>query len=162
MIEGINSSLATAQATRIAAEVSVSVPQETASAERFNQAPFADPYISSYIKLDANAAVFAVLQLRDSNSGEVIRQFPTENQLKAFARTQEVQESFVQSSQQRAVVAAEAATQASQTVANTSPAPQPAQTSTPVAPENNVGQAQQSGQVPQTTISDPTGLSETV
>lgn len=172
MIEGINASLVNTQASRAVVNAVDTVKSFAANPNKIQQAPIVKPYISPFVKVDANAEIRAVLQLRDSNSGEVIRQFPTEKQLQAFARSQEILNTQgVPTSQRAAQVSAEAeavrqavadaAVQNAQ--ANTpAPAPEPVKVSTP-APEANVVAAQSSGQTPQTTVSEPAAVvSETV
>jgi hypothetical protein len=176
MIEGINASLVSTQASRVAAEAVTTAKSYAANPDKIQQAPIAKPYISPFVKVDANAEIRAVLQLRDSNSGEVIRQFPTDRQLQAFARSQEILNAQSAPSAQRAaqVSAEAAATRAAvaeaavQNAENNAPtqveveAPAPQQVQSSPAPEANVSQAQQSGQTPQTPVSDFSSVSQTV
>lgn len=91
MIEGIHSSLAAssvgrgnAQQTNSSAVFASSLDSGTVA-----QAPQA-PYISPYISVDINHNK-AVIQIRDSDTGEVKRQIPSESQLEAYTRTQREQ-----------------------------------------------------------------------
>lgn len=84
MIEAVNSVLGNASSLRAVAEqvavaraVSASVP----TAEAGGNLPKA-PYISPFISVDPNYNK-AVLQIRDSDTGDVLRQFPTEVSLEA-------------------------------------------------------------------------------
>lgn len=45
------------------------------------------PYLSLYIKVDVNFDK-AILQMRDNESGDVLRQIPSESQLEAYRRAQ--------------------------------------------------------------------------
>ena len=84
MIEAVNSVLANAQVLRgnaghVAVEQALSVVSSDDDGEvTVPQAPFVSPYIA--VDLDTNTAV---LQIRDSDTGDVIRQFPSETRLQA-------------------------------------------------------------------------------
>lgn len=58
-----------------------------ANPARIQEATSAAPYISLYIKMDTNFDK-AVLQIRDSDTGDVVRQIPTESELEAYRRAQ--------------------------------------------------------------------------
>jgi hypothetical protein len=77
-------------------------------------------YLTPIIKVDA-ATNTAVLQIRDSNDGEVVAQYPSEQQLKAY------REAGNQQDQRQRVATAEAAVKATDAV-NQSVAVKPAQT----------------------------------
>ncbi len=77
-------------------------------------------YLTPIIKVDA-ATNTAVLQIRDSNDGEVVAQYPSEQQLKAY------REAGSQQDQRQRVATAEAAEKATSAV-NQSVAVKPAQT----------------------------------
>lgn len=91
MIEAVNASLANAQILRGNAEGANSVanvassantaPAEPRDAPQVPQAPYVSPYIA--IDLDNNTAV---LQIRDSETGEVEQQYPSETRLRQQAR----------------------------------------------------------------------------
>ena len=46
------------------------------------------PYIPPYVKVDTELDM-AVLQLRDSDTGDVVRQIPSEQQIEAYQRAKE-------------------------------------------------------------------------
>ena len=58
-----------------------------ANPERIQAASTQAPYISLYIKMDVNFDK-AILQIRDGDTGDVVRQIPTESQLEAYRRAQ--------------------------------------------------------------------------
>lgn len=83
MIEAVNSAIASAPvlrgtAGRNGASAQVSVPSAEVSAP---QAPFISPFVS--VDTESNQAV---LQLRDSDTGEVVEQIPSESSLQVKAR----------------------------------------------------------------------------
>lgn len=161
MIEGINASLSSSpQVSRLAAEVVSTAPKVDTRASTIQIQPVVGPYISPNVVVDANAAIRAVLQIRDSSSGEVLKQCPTESQLQAFARSQEVLKVALAQGARPAPVQATPVNkpQPEVKIESAPPLPEPA----PTAPEANVAQAQASGQTPQTTVSDPVSFSESV
>lgn len=89
MIEAVNSVISNAplvrgnaeqvDAARSYASSQIVAAQESASAPQA-------PYISPYISLDVNYDK-AVLLIRDSNTGDVLRQFPSEQRLEEIRRT---------------------------------------------------------------------------
>lgn len=87
MLEAVNSVLSNAQYTRAAAEQQSVANSYAANPERVQQATLQAPYLSLYIKVDNNFDK-AILQIRDNQSGDVLRQIPTESQLEAYRRAQ--------------------------------------------------------------------------
>lgn len=87
MLEAVNSVLSNAQYTRVAAEQHSVLNSFAANPDRVQQAPTVAPYLSLHIKVDNNFDK-AVLQIRDNQSGDVLRQIPTESQLEAYRRAQ--------------------------------------------------------------------------
>lgn len=88
MIEGVNASIASASVARVTAvqaDAAVSYAENPTQVQRIAQAPYVSPYISMDYTYDK-----AILQIRDSDSGEVVRQIPTDNQLRAYNRSQQV------------------------------------------------------------------------
>ncbi|MEZ5919239.1 MAG: hypothetical protein R3D66_04845 [Alphaproteobacteria bacterium] len=86
----MNSVLANASLLRGHAEQGSSARSFTANPDRVQEAPQA-PFVSPYIIVDTNFDR-AVLQIRDSNTGDVLRQFPSESALRA-RQSQEALES---------------------------------------------------------------------
>ena len=89
MIEAVNSVLSNASASRQVAEQQSTVRSTAANPNRVQEAaagraPFVSPAIS--IDRESNRAI---IQIRDSDTGDVVRQFPTEGQLKAYRTAQE-------------------------------------------------------------------------
>lgn len=131
MIEAVNSVVATTQVSRgnpAQQSSSRASSTNTESVQQIAQAPYVSPYISVDLNFDR-----AVLQIRDSETGDVVRQFPTESQLEAYRRAQTAQQvqqqqtaepapSVEASSGQQQVV------QAPAPQAQTAPTPQPQQT----------------------------------
>lgn len=87
MIEAVNSVLSNASVIRVAAEQQSTVRSYAANPERIQEAAKA-PYLSQHIALDGRSNK-AVLQIRDTDTGDVLRQFPTEGQLKAYRVAQQ-------------------------------------------------------------------------
>lgn len=90
MIEASNSIVASAGALRgVVEQASVSRSyasnparvQEAASTNELPKAPYISPYISVNLDYDK-----AVLQIRDSDTGDVVQQFPSESRLAAQQR----------------------------------------------------------------------------
>lgn len=87
MLEAVNSVLSNAQYTRAVVEQQSVSNSYAANPERIQQASTQAPYLSLYIKVDTNFDK-AILQIRDNESGDVLRQIPTESQLEAYRRAQ--------------------------------------------------------------------------
>ena len=87
MLEAVNSVLSNASYTRAAAVQQSVVNSFAANPARVQQASLQAPYISLYIKVDNNFDR-AILQIRDNQTGDVVRQIPTESQLEAYRRAQ--------------------------------------------------------------------------
>ena len=86
MIEAVNSTVSNATLVRGVAEQQSVARSFAANPERIQEIPKA-PFISPYIRVDTNFDK-AVLLIRDSDTGDVIRQFPSESQLEAYRRAQ--------------------------------------------------------------------------
>ena len=102
MVDAVNSTIANIAPSRDVASsgganVAPPVPSE---APRAPQAPFVSPYISVDLNFDR-----AVLQIRDSETGDVEQQFPTQSRLVQLSRSQATQERLDvrQTSQQQSV-----------------------------------------------------------
>lgn len=95
MIEAVNSSVSNSAILRASAD-QASVQRAQSNPARVQEAaePLRDapqvPYISPYIHLDLNYNK-AVLQIRDSSTGDVVRQFPSEESLEV-RRLQQLRE----------------------------------------------------------------------
>ena len=89
MIEAVNSVISNAPLIRGNADqvaASNNFAADAAAVEQVARAPLA-PYISPYISLDTNYDK-AVLQLRDSETGDVVNQFPSEQTLRSRQRAE--------------------------------------------------------------------------
>ena len=87
MIEAVNSVLSNSSASRTAVEQTSTVRSTAANPQRIQEAAQA-PFVSPAISLDRQSSR-AIIQIRDSDTGDVVRQFPTEGQLKAYRQAQE-------------------------------------------------------------------------
>lgn len=94
MLEAVNSTLQSAPFVRASAEQVSSTESFTANPDRTQKIAVA-PYISPHIYMDVNYNK-AVLQIRDSDTGDVLHQFPTETNLEASARQTARQEQAAQ------------------------------------------------------------------
>lgn len=90
MIEAVNSVLSNVQASRGVVEQQSTARSLSANPDK-TQEVAKTPYVSPYISIDRQSNR-AVLQIRDSDTGDVVRQFPTEGQLKAYRTAQEFSE----------------------------------------------------------------------
>lgn len=89
MLEAVNSVLSNASYTKVVADQQSVATSYAANPDRVQQANLQAPYVSLYIKVDVNFDK-ALLQLRDRDTGDVVQQIPSENQLEAYRRAQEV------------------------------------------------------------------------
>ncbi len=87
MIEAVNSVLSNAPVNRSAVESQSTSRSLSANPDK-TQEVAKTPYVSPYISIDKQSNR-AILQIRDSDTGDVVRQFPTEGQLKAYRTAQE-------------------------------------------------------------------------
>ncbi len=84
MIEAVNATISNTQALRAVAEQASSgssVDVQIAQAEKVRSQVLA-PYVSPYIQVDTTFDT-AVIQIRDSDTGDVLTQFPSEPVLKS-------------------------------------------------------------------------------
>lgn len=93
MFEAVNSTLSNAPLLRPQVEQVSAARSYAANPEKVQEVAQA-PYISPFIHLDVNFGK-AVLQIRDSDTGDVVRQFPSESALEA-ARREQIEESRLQ------------------------------------------------------------------
>lgn len=87
MIEAVNSVIANASLARAAVAGTDASARPEVSRQEI-QVPQA-PYISPYISVDNNYNE-AVIQIRDSETGDVLTQFPSESRLQARAQEQAI------------------------------------------------------------------------
>ena len=86
MIEAVNSVLSNASVTSRVAEQQSASKSYAANPDKIQEVP-KTPYISPYISIDRQSNK-AVLQIRDSDTGDVVNQYPTQGQLKAYIDAQ--------------------------------------------------------------------------
>jgi hypothetical protein len=97
MIEAVNSTVANATALRASVEAvsAARAPVDIAPAVKVGEISAPEmpkaPYISPYISIDVNYDK-AVLQIRNSETGDVLTQFPSESRLAQIRRSQATQE----------------------------------------------------------------------
>jgi len=91
MIEAVNSVISNAQVLKNSAEQVNAARVETP--EPVRTFPLA-PYVSPFIAVDVNFNT-AVLQIRNSDTGDVIRQFPSESTLEARRRAETAENSII-------------------------------------------------------------------
>lgn len=92
MIEAVNSVISNAQLARVSTDqiaTADSFAADVNAVESVARAPVA-PYISPYIAVDARFDT-AVLQIRDSDTGDVLNQFPSESRLRQAAQREAAQ-----------------------------------------------------------------------
>ncbi len=87
MLEAVNSVLSNASATRVSAEQVSTVRSYAANPEKIQET--ARPSKTTTITID-NTINRAILEVRDNSSGDIVRQFPTEGQLKAYRLAQQL------------------------------------------------------------------------
>ena len=129
MIEAVNSVLSNSSATRIAAEQQTTARSFAANPEKVQEAA-KTPYVSPAISID-RASNKAIIQIRDSDTGDVVRQFPTEGQLKAYRTAQE----FSERQKSQADSQLRQASGASASSPTSSDVPEVAEVSAPPAPQ---------------------------
>jgi hypothetical protein len=86
MLEAVNSVLQTAPLARGNVEQTSNARTFSANPDKVQEAPRA-PYVSPFVFVDVNFDK-AVLQIRDSDTGDVITQFPSETRLRAALASQ--------------------------------------------------------------------------
>jgi len=87
MIEAVNSVLSNASSTRTAVEQQSTTRTTAVNPDKIQETA-RTPFVSPYISLDRSSNR-AILQIRDSDTGDVVRQYPTESQLRAYRNAQE-------------------------------------------------------------------------
>lgn len=89
MLEAVNSVLSNAPYTKAVVDQQSVARSFAANPSNVQAAPVIAPYVSLYIKVDVNFDK-ALLQMRDRDTGDVVRQIPSEVQLEAYRRAQQV------------------------------------------------------------------------
>ena len=90
MIEAVNSVLSNVQNARPAIEAQATTRTLAANPDKVQEAaPLKTPYTSFNIAFDRNYNK-AIYQVRDSDTGDVLRQYPTKGQLRAYQDAQQI------------------------------------------------------------------------
>ena len=155
MIEAVTSAVSNAQVARsnlAQTDVQSAPAPQQVDAPSAPQAPFVSPYIS--VNTEVNEAV---LQIRDSDTGDVVRQFPSESALRA---RQQVEAELARVREQRDIAQGEnnsespvqAPTQQVSEVSGTASSAGSAQQASSAL--SSAAQTQQVAQAPQTTSID--------
>ncbi len=137
MIEAVNSVLQSAPLVRGNTEQASTADSFAANPERVQKVAQA-PYVSPYVYVDVNFDK-AILQLRDSETGDVVQSFPSDTTLESRARD----------AARQAEALASAVSKRAPEPANTvqvqasAPEPQPQQTPTPVKAKSSGATARQ-------------------
>ncbi len=90
MIEAANAITSNAQLLRAVAEQTATTQSFAANPTRIQTAAVSAPYLSPHVDLNGGASK-PIFVVRDSETGNRIRQFPTEGQIRAYQRAKEVQ-----------------------------------------------------------------------
>jgi uncharacterized FlaG/YvyC family protein len=124
MLEAVNSVLQTAPVIRASAEQVSTADSYAANPDRVQKIPQA-PYISPYIHMDVDLDQ-AVLQIRDSETGDVVRQIPSEVSIQNRQRFQEQISLQQEVARQQAQTSADSAAVIASQAATYQPQPQQA------------------------------------
>lgn len=89
MIEAVNATVSNAQLLRSVAEQTSSTQVLSANPSRVQAAPIVAPYLSPHVDLNGGQSK-PIFVVRDAATGDQVKQFPTEAQIRAYQRAQEV------------------------------------------------------------------------
>lgn len=141
MIEAVNSVLSNAPIARAVVDQQSVATSFAANPDRVQVVAQA-PYISPYIHVDVNFDK-AVLQIRDSETGDVVRTIPTEGQMEAYRRAQTAQTPALNPRQQQAEAPeAPAPAQTTEVRVPSVETEAPVQSTAPASPQGTPIQAQ--------------------
>lgn len=87
MIEAVKSTIVATSLVKPGLEQTSNARSFAANPDRIQEVAVEVPYVSPNIRVDNNAKV-AILEFRDSMSGDVLAQIPSEAQLEAYRRRQ--------------------------------------------------------------------------
>jgi hypothetical protein len=96
MIEAVNAALSTASSVRAMAEQVTVAESLSANPARIQKVSISAAYLSPHVRLRPD--VKPIFVVRDSSTGEAIRQFPTEAQIRAYQRAAQVKDGAVEDS----------------------------------------------------------------
>lgn len=150
MIEAVNASISTAQSVRAVAQQMSAVESLAAKPVTVQKVSMSTQYTSQYVELAPD--IKPIFILRDTDTGESIRQFPTEGQIRAYQRAQQAREAASQpltkpdtaSSTEEAAVLVESSVQFKEVrqevkKAEAPPAPLPGQTKAEINVDGDTG-----------------------
>lgn len=98
MIEAVNAVVSNAQILRSMAEQVSATQNLSANPARIQSAAVSAPYLSPHVDFNSGNSK-PIFVVRDSSSGEVIKQFPSEAQIRAYNRAAQVREQVIIQSQ---------------------------------------------------------------
>jgi len=90
MIEAVNAISSNAQILRAVAEQTATTQSFASNPARVQAAAVIAPYLSPHVDLNGGSSK-PILVVRDSETGEHVRQFPTEGQIRAYQRAKDSQ-----------------------------------------------------------------------
>lgn len=88
-------------------------------------------FVSSRIRVD-NELDMAIIEIRSQETGDIIRQYPTESQIRAFVRASEIQARDEEAALRQALVAARQQPSSSPDIPDAAPVASPAPAPAPV------------------------------
>ena len=98
MIEAVNAVVSNSQILRSMAEQTATTQNLSANPARIQSAAISAPYLSPHVDYNGGNSK-PIFVVRDSASGEVIKQFPSEAQIRAYTRAAQVREQVIAQSQ---------------------------------------------------------------
>lgn len=143
MIEAVNSAVANASLLRTNGDQSQQARLNSLAASSKSEDGIElqlAPYVSPFIEMDANFNK-AVLQIRDSSTGEVTRQFPSETTMRARAAQAEIESQSVKRAESTSVTQTNISS-AEPTVSTTQASSANVQLSASIAPSTPNSQSQ--------------------
>lgn len=102
MIEAVNASISVAPSVRAVAQQVSTAESFSANPAQIQKVAVGTNYSSQYIRLAPDTKPIFVV--RDTSTGESIKQYPTEGQLRAYQRAQQSQQAAAQNAQFRSEV----------------------------------------------------------
>lgn len=102
MIEAVNASISVAPSVRAVAQQITTAESFSANPAQIQKVAVGTNYSSQYIRLAPDTKPIFVV--RDTSTGESIKQYPTESQLRAYQKAQNAQQAAAQNAQFRAEV----------------------------------------------------------
>lgn len=91
MIEAVNAVISNSQVLRNMAEQTASTQSIAANPVRIQSAAIAAPYLSPHVDYNSGNSK-PIFVVRDSSTGETLKQFPSEAQIRAYAKAAQVRE----------------------------------------------------------------------